>query len=121
MTARLLAACAQALLALLLIVGVPTGEQARADAGRVVRQIEFGLQGQNTHREPLSPTDPTELWASPELPENGDGPETLPASALATPFVLDLARLVRIARVSYATAPPSHRPCAAPPTGPPFV
>jgi hypothetical protein len=121
MTARLLAACAQALLALLLIVGGPTGEHARADAGKVVRQIEFGLQGQNTHREPISPANPTELWASPELPESGDGPEPVSACAGATPVLLDLARLVRIGRVSYATAPPSHRPCAAPPTGPPFV
>ncbi len=121
MTARLLAALVQSLLALLLIVGAPTGESARAHAGAMVWQIESGLQGQNTRHEPVNPADPAELWAWPEAPDVGDGPEPLSASLAATPVLLDLARLLRIGRVAYATAPPSHRPCAAPPTGPPFV
>lgn len=35
--------------------------------------------------------------------------------------VLDQARLITNSRTAYPTAPPTHRPCAAPPTGPPLV
>jgi len=36
-------------------------------------------------------------------------------------FAIDQAKLIENSRASYPTAPPCHRPCAAPPTGPPLV
>ena len=36
-------------------------------------------------------------------------------------LVIDQARLIENSQAAYPTAPPSHRPCAAPPTGPPLV
>jgi hypothetical protein len=38
-----------------------------------------------------------------------------------TSLVIDQAGLIENSRAAYPTAPPSHWPCAAPPTGPPLV
>ena len=48
----------------------------------------------------------------------GDG-SVLPVAALM--IVLDQGRLIEASRAAYPTAPPSHRPCAPPSTGPPLV
>ena len=38
-----------------------------------------------------------------------------------TALIIDHSRLIENGRAAYPTAPPSHRRCAAPPTGPPLV
>lgn len=49
----------------------------------------------------------------------GSAPDWREAPAEICEFTLDRARFIRIGQVSHPTAPPSHSPCAAPPTGPP--
>lgn len=55
--------------------------------------------------------------------EGGDNDPGLADLLHATdePFIVDWARLIRTRQAARPTAPPSHRHCASPPTGPPLV
>ncbi|WP_162820345.1 hypothetical protein [Microvirga calopogonii] len=116
---RILLALVQPLLALLLIAGTAQAQPClfedkdrngavertlgvTADVFAPLEEFSVGLQapaaGGDDHR---------------------DAGVVLPAGAPTV--VLDQARLIRVGRAAYPHAPPSHRPCAAPPTGPPLV
>jgi len=57
----------------------------------------------------------------PEWSNGDDGPGPAAAGPAAPDSILDLARATQIGRSAHPTAPPSHRPYAAPPTGPPVA
>jgi hypothetical protein len=106
----------QPLLALLLLAGAPVGTVARSD-GTFMRGIERAAEGVAGPRERA-------VVACPSLsePERLDGDSLQIHVLAASPQVaIDRARSIEIDRPSYPTAPPSHRPCAAPPTGPPLA
>lgn len=121
MSVRLLALL-QPLLALLLLAGAPNVEVARAPDGRLIRVVEAGSKPLWLHRERSAASSRAEAKAGPDRLD-GDGKTLDPAAGAPAAFdlALDRARLIRIGRVGYSTAPPSHRPCAAPPTGPPSL
>lgn len=113
---RILLAFAQSLLALLLVTGAAQARPCLLDDRDRIEAPEStpGLSGDLTApREDPSPS----LWAA-SGGEDDAGP-ALPGVAPA--IVLDQARLIRTGCVAHPNAPPSHRPCAAPPTGPPLV
>jgi len=110
------------MLAFLLLAGIPSAEFVRAQDGRLVRIIETGSKPLWLHRERSTASSSLEVKAAPDRLDGDD--KTSDPLAGAPDFVvlaLDRARLIRISRVGYSTAPPSHRPCAAPPTGPPSL
>jgi hypothetical protein len=115
---RILLALVQPLLALLLIAGTAQAGlcffEDRDRNGAVERTLS--LAG-----DVIAPLD--DYTVGLQAPAGGgndhDAGSILPAIAPA--IILDQARLIRMARVAYSNAPPSHRPCAAPPTGPPLV
>ncbi|WP_262027924.1 hypothetical protein [Microvirga sp. Mcv34] len=116
---RILLALVQPLLALLLIAGTAQAEpcfyEDRDRNGAVERIL-------NLSGDLVAPLD--DVAASLQAPASGgntdhDASPLLPA--VAPMVVLDQARIIRTGRVAYPNAPPSHRPCAAPPTGPPLV
>ena len=122
MPARLLLSLLQPLLAFLLLAGMPSAEFVRAQDGRLVRVIETGSKSLWLHRERSTASSSLEAKATPDRLD-GDAKTSDPIAG-APDFVvlaLDRARLIRIGRACYPTAPPSHRPCAAPPTGPPSL
>lgn len=114
---RILLAFAQSLLTLLLVTGP-------AQAGPCLFDDRDGIEALESTRS-LS-DDLVAPREDPSLPlratfsgGDDDAGSVLPG---ATPtIVLDQARLIRTGCVAYPNAPPSHRPCAAPPTGPPLV
>ena len=122
MRARLRLHLIQPLLAFLLLAGVPSAEVVRAQDGRLVRVVEVGFKTLWLHRERSTASSSVEAKAG---PDRLDGEDKIPDPVVGAPdlldFGLDRARLIRIGRACYPTAPPSHRPCAAPPTGPPSL
>ena len=116
---RILLALVQPLLALLLIAGTAQAEPCffeERDRNGAVERI-LNLTG-----DVIAPLD--DVAASLHAPVSGgdsdhDTGYILPTAAPV--IILDQARLIRMGRVAYPNAPPSHRPCAAPPTGPPLV
>ena len=120
MTPRLLLALLQPLLALLLLAGAPAAGRGAAEGASFVR-IERALESVGLTRAGAEhEAGQAEIRGVPERSGGGDdGPA--PASTAVTPHdvALDRARFIRIGLSAYPTAPPSHRPCAAPPTGPP--
>jgi hypothetical protein len=65
--------------------------------------------------------DLVEPQGDPELSSGLTGPAWLALSPGFDDLLLDRVRRVRVSRTSWPVAPSSHRPCAAPPTGPPSV
>jgi len=122
MLARFLVSLIQPLLVLLLLAGVPNVEFARAQDGRLGRVVEAGSKLLWLHRDRPASSSRIEAKAVPDRPDS-DGKTPEPVAGAPDSFGLDLdrARLIRIGRACYPTAPPSHRPCAAPPTGPPSL
>jgi hypothetical protein len=115
---RILMALLQPLLALLLMAGAAQAEPCLmvderawtlAEASEAASTWDERTDKVSLIVEPSSDTSDSDHAAGYVLP---------PAEPV---LVLDQARLIRIGRVAYPTAPPSHRPCAAPPTGPPLV
>lgn len=53
--------------------------------------------------------------------DSDDGFDWSNILAESADFILNSARIIRIGRASHSTAPPNHRSCAAPPTGPPLA
>jgi hypothetical protein len=119
-SARFFAALLQPLLALLLLAGAPAAERVPGGHSAFVRVLEGSINALA-----LLPdrTESHENLGQGELdqPDGDDGPDHLVLTTEASHQVLDRARIIRIGRASYPTAPPSHRACAAPPTGPPFA
>ena len=121
MPIRLLALL-QPLLALLLLAGAPGVEVARAPDGRLVRVVEAGSKPLWLYRERSAASSRAETKAGPDrLDGDSRTPDPVAGAPAAFDLAFDRARLIRIGCVGYSTAPPSHRPCAAPPTGPPSL
>ena len=120
MNARLLIALFQPLLALLLLAGEPAAVRGALDDAAFARSEDslkiVGLVKSNAARE----SDESEMRGLPER-SDGDGLDPVAVPADLPRLILDRARIIRVGCSAYPTAPPSHRPCAAPPTGPPFV
>ena len=113
---RILLALAQSLLALLLMAGTAQAKPCLIDDRDRLGASEITLALSGDVIEPLERV-PADLQAVP-------GGDDAPGSVLpgVTPsVVVDQARLIRTGCIAYPNAPPSHRACAAPPTGPPFV
>ncbi len=114
---RILLALAQSLLALLLVTGAAQARPCLFDDRDRIEALESTRSLSDDLVAPRE--DPSlSLWATFSGGEDDAGP-ALPGVAPA--IVLDQARLIRTGCVAHPNAPPSHRPCAAPPTGPPFV
>jgi hypothetical protein len=115
---RLLAALIQPMLALLLLAGVPVIEPDRVGSSPRVHAVErvFALAKASGEEAGEWRQD---AGAAAERLDGDDTPDAVSAVFASAP--LDRASLIRIGRSFYATAPPSHRPCAALPTGPPLV
>jgi hypothetical protein len=121
MTTRLFVALLQPLLALLLIAGAPLMAHGGSEGPRVeIVDTSFKSLGLARER-----ADQDENRAAADRGDrdrlDGDGPEPIATLTAPCESILDRARIIRIGRSSYPTAPPSHRPCAAPPTGPPLA
>jgi hypothetical protein len=116
---RLLVGLLQPLLALLLIAGMPPAEPDRMGHGARIRAIESPWKVFDPFRGQMGQWI-VEAQAQPNRIDGDGGPDLvlLPSEP---EIVLDLARLIETGRASHPTAPPSHRPCAAPPTGPPLA
>jgi hypothetical protein len=114
---RILLALAQSLLALLLMAGAA---QAKPCLFEARDRIESGESTLNLSGAVIAPLEDTSLSLQ-AAPSGGDDDPGSVLPGAAPTIVLDHARLIRISCVSYPNAPPSHRPCAAPPTGPPLV
>ncbi|MGO4525272.1 hypothetical protein AB4097_10465 [Microvirga sp. 2MCAF35] len=115
---RILLALVQPLLALLLIAGTAQAQPCFLEDRDRNGAVERTLSLTGDVIAPLL----DDFAVRPQGPASGsdhDSGPILPAGAPA--IVLDQARLIRVGRVAHPTAPPSHRPCAAPPTGPPLV
>ncbi|MBO1908040.1 hypothetical protein J4G37_24505 [Microvirga sp. 3-52] len=113
---RILRALLQPLLALLLIAGAAQAEVCLALDERI-RTIASSSDMASIWEDP---SDETSVAAPPSSSPYDPGF----GHALHSPdvaFVLDQAKLIESSRAAYPTAPPLHRPCAAPPTGPPLV
>jgi len=113
---RILLALAQSLLALLLMAGTAQAKPCLIDDRDRLGAAETALAL------------PGDIVESPErvladlqaVPGGDDAPGSILPGVTPT-IVIDHARLIRTGCIAYPNAPPSHRPCAAPPTGPPFV
>ena len=113
---RIILGFVQPFLALLLMTGTAQAEPCLFDDNDRARIIERTLDTASILTDDVFQADQI---ASDEAEEgHGFGYAVLP---IWTGIVLDQARLIENGRASYPTAPPSHRPCAAPPTGPPLV
>jgi len=108
----------------MLLAGMQGGERARADAKllspvAIEATLKAIKQGQGRARAEY------DAEAGSDLDQLGDRPDPDPSDAAlgdhASRSVLDRAYLIRIGCAFHPTAPPSHRPCAAPPTGPPLA
>ena len=122
--ARLLVGLLQATLAVLLFAGTPASERARSDGSVLLPvAIEVTLRAIDHSRERGRADHDAQARA--DLDRLGDGADPDQLDALlgnqAFRLVPDRAYLIRVGRTSYPTAPPSYRPCAAPPTGPPLA
>ncbi len=108
------------ILAFLLLAGPLAAERMRvsgSDRSTDRTLTILGLDPEQILADVVEPQD------DPERSNGHSGPAWL-TLALAPGFddlLLNWARSVRVSRSSCPTAPPSHRPCAAPPTGPPSV
>ncbi|EIM27845.1 hypothetical protein [Microvirga lotononidis] len=115
---RILLALVQPLLALLLIAGTAQAElclfEDRDRNGAVERSLS--LTG-----DVMAPLDDYAVGLQTQANGDNDHDAGSVLPAVAPAIILDQARLIRMACVAYSTAPPTHRPCAAPPTGPPLV
>lgn len=114
---RILLGLLQPLLALLLIAGLAQAEPAAFEDDSRTPMIEHSLKALA-----LSVDSAEHMGLQGDCPAewDGGGPDT----ALRMPgdqAILDQAYRIRTGRVTYPTASPSHRPCAAPATGPPLV
>ena len=106
------------LLAFLLLAGTLAAERMRAS----------GSDHSTDHTLTILGLDPEQVLADvvepqgdPERSNGHTGPAWLALAPGFDDLLLDRARRVRVSRASCPTAPPGHRPCAAPPTGPPSV
>jgi hypothetical protein len=116
---RILIGLLQPLLALLLMVGVAQAEPAVSKDDSRVHAIENSLKVLSVSK---NRTNGLELQAQVYLGEDNSDNGSEPVLLLPeTGAILDQAYLIRTSRVAYPTAPPSHRPCASLPTGPPLV
>ncbi len=109
----------QPLLALLLITGMAQAEPYLLDNDTRARVVERSAEAGGVFAAQADHDSGLELIAA-EFTDGDFGPghALLPDHA---EIALDLARLIEIGCAAYPTAPPSHRPCAAPSTGPPLV
>ena len=113
---RIIMGFVQPLLALLLMAGMAQAEPCLFDDRDRTRVIEHTLDAVSILADDVIQA---EQIASDDAEKGGGfGYALLPSW---TGIVLDRARLIENDRAFYPTAPPSHRPCAAPPTGPPLV
>jgi hypothetical protein len=115
---RILLAFLQPLLALLLIAGA-----GQAEPCLILDERDWSVASSfDTASTWDDPADEVSLALQPSSDRDDDdhGFGALLLSPEAV-LVLDQARLIENSQASYPTAPPSHRPCAAPPTGPPLV
>jgi hypothetical protein len=106
------------MLALLLVAGVPlvgpssgTAQQIQAVERIVAVLAPSDEAAGEWHREAKADQDRF---------DGGDGPDPILVPQIRFNLV-DQARFIRIGCDFQPNAPPSHRPCAAPPTGPPLV
>lgn len=114
---RILLALLQPLLALLIVAGAAQAQPCLIEEERlwtVASSLEAARTWSERTDKPIAALQPSAAQAD----DHDYGsliplPETWP--------VLDEARLIENGRAAYPTAPPSHRPCAAPSTGPPSV
>jgi hypothetical protein len=114
---RILMALLQPLLALLLMAGA-----AQAEPCMMMDEREWVFNGSLvTVGSWDARADKVSVLVPPSLDRDDDhgAGHVLPTSKTA--LILDQARLIRNSRMAYPLAPPSRRPCAAPPTGPPLV
>jgi len=113
---RIILGFVQPLLALLLMAGIAQAEPCLFDDNDRARIVERTLDAASILADDVVQAD---LIAADEGEKgHGFGHALLP---VWTGIVLDRARLIETGRAAYPTAPPSHRPCASPPTGPPLV
>jgi hypothetical protein len=115
---RILLALVQPLLALLLLAGSAQAEPCLLEDWDRTYTVESALLSGDW----IVPSEdaPPIMQAAPERGDDGPGDgSVLPVAALM--IVLDEGRLIEMSRAAYSTAPPSHRPCAPPSTGPPLV
>lgn len=117
MTRSRFLALLQSMLVLLLLAGVSGMEPIRSNAGlqdQVVERLSvIALADESTsewRQEAKRGRDRIE----------GDGPDQADLGP-ARPRLIDRGRIIAIGCDFAPNAPPSHRPCAAPPTGPPLV
>lgn len=120
MPPRLLLNLLQPLLAILLLAGLPGSGTVRTAEVSVVRTIAVGSKSLWLHRGRTA-TSSLERKAEPNRPKGNGASDPVTITPRTFALELDLARLIRVGRACYATAPPRHRPCAAPPTGPPSL
>jgi len=107
----------QPLMALLLMAGA-----AQAQPCMMVDEREWVLTGSSvTVGSWDERTDKVSVLVQPSLDRDHDHGAGHVLSISKPALILDQARLIRNSRTTYPTAPPSRRPCAAPPTGPPLV
>jgi hypothetical protein len=106
------------LLVLLLVVGSVTAERVRA-ADRTLGGIDhsFRLLGLDCEQ---TIDDLVEARSEPDSYDGNDLPDLVALAADPTELVPDLVRLSQAGQAAYPAAP-RHRPCAAPPTGPPLA
>jgi hypothetical protein len=115
---RLLASL-QPLLMLLVLALAPGLEQARAPQRVLLVQAEAVAKGA---------LGPARAESGRDLPASltrvdGDepGPEPSVAPPQGTGLLVDYRERLRVRSAAWSTAPPTHRPCSAPPTGPPSL
>jgi hypothetical protein len=106
----------RSLLAVLLLAWPLAAERIRADGSVTDHAFTIlGLDPEQMVADAIAPQ------GDPERLDGDRGPAWLALAAGTDDLILDQARLVRVSRGPYPTAPVSHRPCAAPPTGPPLA
>jgi hypothetical protein len=106
------------LLAFLLLAGPLAAERMRVSGSD--RSTDHTLMILGLDPEQVL-ADLVEPQGDPERSNGHSGPAWLALAPGFDDLLLDWARRVRVSRASCPTAPLSHRPCAAPPTGPPSV
>jgi hypothetical protein len=119
LTRRVSASLLRPLFVLLLVAGSLTAERVRA-ADRALRAIDesFRVLGVDCERT-LEHT--ADARGEPERHDGDDPPTWLAVIGHAVEAVPDGVRCSRAARAAYPIALARHRPCAAPPTGPPLT
>lgn len=116
---RIFIGLVQPLLALLLMAGMAQAEPCLFDDDNHARVIERSLGVSITLSDQTG--NAFQTVQAPPASDQDDYGDGLHALSPAFEFILDQARLIRNARVSHPTAPPSHWPRAAFSTGPPLV